>query len=56
MVICSWHNHGIFFSIFRIYGLHNISQQGIGPWYSMPNKELLHTAKIEGDKKMSVSE
>ena len=45
-----------FFCVLRINGLQNTNEYGIGPWFSIPDEEILYTEKRGGGEKMSVSE
>ena len=49
-------NHGSYFFLLRINGLQSTIEPRIGPWFSIPNEELLCTEKVGECNKMSVSE
>ena len=46
----------VIFLLLRINGLQNTNKPGIGPWFSIPSKELLYTEKRGKGNKVSVSE
>ena len=54
LVMCWWHNHGSYYFVDNKWFI-EYKEQGIGPWFSIPNKELMYTEERGGGKKMSHS-